>query len=514
MFLLFAPLKSRLLKWPFATLFIVLVTFGFSIAQFQKVASFEVTSKSISVTSGVWDARKAVLMRFCGDRFLKQQCHFLAQLQPNEFADLKPFFQAYKKRYPDDGGEKLRAWKRWVSNEEPDQRFDAETKSDTTVVLYKKALAKQRSLLVQEAKKHQILVRGNAKILPVAKSLFLHVGWADLAMTILFVGLFATFLEQRAGVGGLLAVYLIGGVGANFIQACFIPFGNILAGGAAGVAAVLGAFIIYFHEEKSILARKWAFPTWAVAGGLVVMNLFVCWLVGSEASTLAHGIGFALGAIVASMQKDLFPLKRTFLFPHEQAMYYEAKNVARFEEKIELFQKIFLVNSQSFYAFRSLFSYFEKHRLNLAAFKKEHQTLVADILRECFLCSAKSDKHRYSQQVLGIVPLSWNLNLLPLNVDANLIIECAHRFQTKGYLAQSLRYYDFFLEKYAAHPRAEQAHSVIMQVFDELERFDPEFRFEMLEVLINYAKAHPTTHFNSQIRRIAQQVQKERSNAA
>jgi membrane associated rhomboid family serine protease len=487
MFLLLVSLKSRIVRWPIATIAILLVTAGASIQQFPAVT-------------------------------LQQRA-----------------FQA-------------------AQEDQPAKALESENET-----------AGEKAPAAAKKPSHLKII--GQRLGPAAKALLLHMGWVDLAVGILAILIFAAFLEQRVGTVGLLLIYFVGGTGANLFQWAYAPPGAFMAGSSAAVSAILGAFFIYFHQEKSFLrvpslgkrspkaakaakpskvsdetktltslktveeptptklakavkipkiqtARTVSFPSWVLVGAFLAVSDLVCMLVGSQTTHIAHGAGFALGVILASMQKDLFPLKKTLLFPQEQKMYYSAKAATRFEDKLEYFRKIYQLNPESFYSFRSLFSYFEKHHLSLSSFRDEDRVLVTNILLECFRYSGKSEKYGYSLQVLGMVPLWWNLNSLELNVGADEIIDRAHAFQAQGSLAQGLRYYDFFLEKYAAHARAEQAHSVIMKVFDELERFDSESRAEIFSILTDYAKVHPTTHFQNQIRRIAQQVAKDRGHEA
>lgn len=522
MFLFILGLQSRLMRWPIATIVICVITVALSLFESSHKSLHAQAVQAAATQTGVWAAKVAAVQNLCGGNFLPQQCQFLQKLKPQDFANLEKFFASYKRANSEDKSPELRKWQHWLTQDQLQKGLNSEDKAHPSVTAYEASFKKFRILLVQDAKKNTKLMRGNLRIAPAIKALFLHEGWGDLLASLMVFALFSVFLEQRVGAAGVVLIYILGGAGGNFFQSAYLPFGVYLVGAGAAVSATLGAFVIYFYQEKShlvlrfgtIFQRRLSFPAWTYAASMLVLAAVINWFADSEVNYLAYIAGFALGAIIASMQKDLFPLKKTFLFPHEQAMYYAAKKATKFDEKLSLFHKIYRLNRESFYAYRTLFAYFEKHHLALTSFKVEDRELVNNILLECFRYNGKNEKMAYSQQVLGLVPLRWNLGTMDLAVTADQIIDRAHEFQAQGFLVQGIRYYDLFLEKYAAHPRAEQAHSVIMQVFDELERFDNETRTEILDTLLQYQDAHPMTHFQSQIRRVCQHVDSEKTRVA
>jgi membrane associated rhomboid family serine protease len=526
MFLPRLGLKSKLLHWPFATIAIVVVSLGYSAFRRPDPAAQTKDIQAIAAKAQVWARRRAVVQQLCFNSLLgkhaQTQCQYLKEnLRDESFADLPGFFKKYKTQFPDDKGGDFRAFHDWVAGVESYKTLDAESRHHPVAAAYAGALVNYRLQLAEYAKSHQSLMRGNIRIVPALDSVFLSESLTRLICQLAVLLLFAVFVEQRVGPTAVILMYLLGGVGANLFQSASLGFGVSLLGQTGAVSTMLGAFLIYFYEETgefvlSFRGRRkaFSFPMWTyIAMAAVVLGL-VSWLTDSAETYAALTVGFGLGAIMASMEKDLFPLKKTFLFPQEQKMYYEAKKTARYEEKLDIYRRIYQLNQESFYAFRALFVYFEKHRLSVSSFKTKDRQFVRQVLTQCFMYTKKNEKYDFSHQLLGKVPLWWNLTSLELPVGADQIMDRARRFHKQGNLIQCLRCYDLFLEKYAAHARAGEAHSVIMQVFDELEKFDLEPRVEILQTLLLYVKAHPTTHFNLQIRQLTQQIEKERQRAA
>jgi hypothetical protein len=235
---------------------------------------------------------------------------------------------------------------------------------------------------------------------------------------------------------------------------------------------------------------------------------------GSGVAHLAHLTGFMLGSIFASMEMDLFPLKKTFLFSEEQKLYYEAKEAKVLEEKMEIFRRIYSLNKESYYSFRALFIYFCKQSYQLASFTEGDLKFITEVIRSCFMYTEKNEKYYIAREILGMIPLTWNLTTLELKIGPTEIIERAQQFQSEGDLIQTLRFYDLFFEKYAAHAQAQEIHTAIMHIFDQVEKFESDIKAQILGTLLVYADNHPKNHFQMQIRQLIHQVHREGKNAA
>jgi len=72
-------------------------------------------------------------------------------------------------------------------------------------------------------------------------SLFLHSSWNHLSGNLFFLYIFGKLVEEEEGAFGLIASYLICGLGSNIISLLFCP-GNIVSLGASG--AVFGLFAV------------------------------------------------------------------------------------------------------------------------------------------------------------------------------------------------------------------------------------------------------------------------------
>ncbi|MGZ3798486.1 MAG: hypothetical protein ACXVB1_19105, partial [Pseudobdellovibrionaceae bacterium] len=265
-----------------------------------------------------------------------------------------------------------------------------------------------------------------------------------------------------------------------------------------------------FIYNRMILMPAWLY----IALFLILSDVVGMTGVDSGVAHLAHLTGFLLGFIFAFMQMDLFPLKKSFLFPEERKLYYEAKETNVLEEKMALFQRIYRLNRESFYAFRGLFIYFGKAGFLLADFSEEQQEFLTALIRSSVVCPEKSEKYELVREVLSLIPLTWDLSSLDLKVSPGEIIERAELWEREGDLIQTLRFYDMFFAKFAAHTEAQEINSKIMKIFDQVEKFDLEIKVQILEALLVYNSNHPNTQLHTQIRHLVHQVQREEKNAA
>jgi hypothetical protein len=286
---------------------------------------------------------------------------------------------------------------------------------------------------------------------------------------------------------------------------------------------VIGAFTVYFWRERMRCFMTLAFfynrvilmPAWLYIGFFVVASDVIGMMsTGSSVAHLAHLGGLLFGAMFAYVQSDLFPLKKTFLFLHEQKLYYQAKELDLLEEKLAVLQRIYSVNKESFYSFRALFIYFCKKNFQLSSFKKEDTEFISKLITGCFAYQEKNEKLQFAQEIVGLVPLSWNMAAMDLHLTAEMILSRAEFFRGAGDYIQTLRLYDLFFAKFAVDTRAQEVQADIMKIFDLIERYEAEPKAHVLEALLAYADHHPENHFQTQIRQLIHQVHREEKNAA
>jgi membrane associated rhomboid family serine protease len=526
MFLLPLGLQSRIVKWPIATVLLIVATCIVSVFYFSENALYIRHVRQSMMDSKILEARKNLIIASCTGRFEAESCDYVkAHLQTVDLFDLQNFFKDYRKQFPNASFFENRKLLAWLD----DDRLDRKLKSTgaTNLPEYDAYLVARETYLqksLQASKEDHIFIRGNATLVAGLKAMFTHQGWVHLIGNMVIFALFAAFVEQRIGLLGMVVLYMLGGLGSNFLQLPFLPMGVRLFGASGAVSAVIGAFAVYFWREKMrcllnvgfVFNRMITMPSWMYIGVFMVFSDVVGAMgAGGGVAHMAHLTGFLIGFIFAFMQMDLFPLKKSFLFAQEEALYYEAKEIEILDEKMAIFRRIYALNRESFYAFRGLFVYFHKQGLLLSTFNKEDLDFVKEILHTCFHYSDhKNEKYVLSREILGLVPLMWNIVELELKVTPEEIIERAEEFYGVGDLIQTLRYYDLFFTSFAAHPRAQDLQAHIMRIFDDIEKFDHDIKIQILDTLLAYLDHHPDTHFQTQIRQLIHQIHREEKNAA
>lgn len=90
------------------------------------------------------------------------------------------------------------------------------------------------------------LIMGNQEYYRLLSSVFLHFGMAHLANNMLIQFILGDYLERSMGKIKFLLLYLIGGIGGNFISGCMelrSGFYAVSAGASGAIFAVMGGLI-------------------------------------------------------------------------------------------------------------------------------------------------------------------------------------------------------------------------------------------------------------------------------
>lgn len=141
-------------------------------------------------------------------------------------------------------------------------------------------------------------------------SLFLHGGWAHLAVNMMFMWIFADNIEDLMGHGRFLAFYLLCGLLATYAQWYFSPNLVVPVVGASGaIAAVLGAYFFQFpYARVAIVVPIFIFPFFFEIPAIAFLGVWVIFqlqemttatifpALGGNSAWWAHLGGFAAGA--------------------------------------------------------------------------------------------------------------------------------------------------------------------------------------------------------------------------
>jgi membrane associated rhomboid family serine protease len=147
---------------------------------------------------------------------------------------------------------------------------------------------------------------------PFVSHMFLHGGWFHLLSNLWTLFIFGDNVEDRMGSFRFLIFYLFGGIGAGLMQV-FLGAANVPSIGASGaIAAVLGAYFVFFPRAKVITLIPIFIIPWFIdipalifIGFWFVSQLFsgLLSLAGSAANAgiawWAHIGGFLIGLVLA-----------------------------------------------------------------------------------------------------------------------------------------------------------------------------------------------------------------------
>ena len=152
-------------------------------------------------------------------------------------------------------------------------------------------------------------------ILSIVTSAFLHGGWLHILGNMLFLWVFGDNIEDRLGRMRYSLFYILGAGVAALIQGLVDPESVVPTIGASGaVAAVLGAYLIWFPRAKvrAIIPMVWLIlvpfriPAIVMIGLWFVQNLLAGYATITNAMTADAGVawfahigGFLFGVVIA-----------------------------------------------------------------------------------------------------------------------------------------------------------------------------------------------------------------------
>ena len=143
-------------------------------------------------------------------------------------------------------------------------------------------------------------------------SLFLHGGWAHLAVNMMFMWIFADNIEDLMGHGRFVIFYLVCGLLATYAQ--WYSSQNLVVpvvGASGAIAGVLGAYFFKFPYARVVILVPILFfplffeiPAIAFLGVWVILQLYelstasVFPGMGGSSAWWAHLAGFFVGAVI------------------------------------------------------------------------------------------------------------------------------------------------------------------------------------------------------------------------
>lgn len=152
---------------------------------------------------------------------------------------------------------------------------------------------------------------GGLAPLTLFTSMFLHFGWAHLALNLVFLGLVGRHVEWVLGPARFLGLYVLGGVVAAAVQILADPASTYPVAGASGaISAVFGCYALLFARRRAAARRLLGYTVpsgaltalWfaAVWVGVQLLTGFVAGLSGVGIAVWAHIGGFVVGLLYAA----------------------------------------------------------------------------------------------------------------------------------------------------------------------------------------------------------------------
>lgn len=134
--------------------------------------------------------------------------------------------------------------------------------------------------------------------LPLITHMFLHGGWLHFLSNMWILFVFGDNIEDRLGKTRYLLFYLIGGASAGIVQSIF-GHSDIPAVGASGaIAAILGAYFLFFPTARIItLIPIFIFPWFVRIPAIIFLGLWFMTQLWSGLISMATSDGVQMGGV-------------------------------------------------------------------------------------------------------------------------------------------------------------------------------------------------------------------------
>jgi membrane associated rhomboid family serine protease len=144
-----------------------------------------------------------------------------------------------------------------------------------------------------------------SRFITIFSSMFMHGSFGHLFSNLWFLWVFGPAVEGRLGFSRFMALYLLSGVAAAFLQGFSMPESTLPMVGASGaVSGVLGAYLVLFFRARvlTIIPPFIFFPFWLPApvylGYWIVIQVVQALFDVPGVAWWAHIGGFVLGLIL------------------------------------------------------------------------------------------------------------------------------------------------------------------------------------------------------------------------
>jgi membrane associated rhomboid family serine protease len=162
---------------------------------------------------------------------------------------------------------------------------------------------------------------------PLLTAVFLHGGWLHFLSNMWILFIFGDNVEDRMGHVRYLSFYLLGGVVASLMQVVAFPSSRIPSIGASGaIAAVLGAYLLYFPRARVLtLIPIFIYPWIIEVSAFVYLGIWFFLQLFSGISALSIPVGASMGGVAwwAHVGGFVFGLLAARPFAQHPAVSYE-----------------------------------------------------------------------------------------------------------------------------------------------------------------------------------------------
>lgn len=133
---------------------------------------------------------------------------------------------------------------------------------------------------------------------PLLTHMFLHGGWLHFLSNMWILFIFGDNVEDRLGSLKYLLFYLIGGTSAGIVQAIFGSADIPSVGASGAIAAILGAYFLFFPTARVVtLIPIFIFPWFVRIPALIYLGIWFFTQLWSGLISMASAEGVSMGGV-------------------------------------------------------------------------------------------------------------------------------------------------------------------------------------------------------------------------